>query len=55
MCDFIHWCNYNQGFLSALLSVVTVAVSLYALFISTRLQKKLHKKSSNKQKSYLQA
>ena len=38
----IEWCNTNQGFLSALLAIATLVVSLYAIFTSTRLQKKIH-------------
>ena len=38
----INWCNNNPGFTSAALAVASVLVSLYALFTSMRLQKKIH-------------
>jgi len=38
----INWCNDNQGFASAVLACISVVVSLYALFTSTRVQKKIH-------------
>lgn len=37
--DIIKWCNQNQGFLSFVLSVVTIFISVIALFTSKNLAK----------------
>lgn len=34
MLNIINWCNHNQGFLSFVLSVVTILISIFAIYIS---------------------
>lgn len=44
MTDFIQWCNTNNGFVSAILTCVTVLLSLIAIIISIRMAKLPFKK-----------
>lgn len=34
--NIIEWCNYNVGFTNALLSIITISISIIAIFISIR-------------------
>ena len=34
---FVEWCNYNQGFIGALLSILTIFISVIALCMSIKL------------------
>lgn len=34
---FIEWCNNNQGFMSFILSIVTIAISVIAILVSIRM------------------
>lgn len=35
--EFIEWCNNNEGFIGAILSILTIIVSIIALYTSIRL------------------
>lgn len=35
--NFVKWCNCNEGFISAVLSVLTLVISIIAIWISVRL------------------
>ena len=39
----IDWCNANQGFLSAILSIITIALSFLAIYFSRKESKKQNK------------
>lgn len=34
---FVEWCNNNQGFIGALLSILTIFISVIALYVSIKL------------------
>lgn len=36
MNEIVNWCNDNQGFISATLSIITVIISFCALFLSIK-------------------
>lgn len=42
--DLINWCNGNQGFLSAILSVVTIFISILAIRMTYKIGKMPYKK-----------
>lgn len=44
MMDMINWCNGNQGFLSAVLSVVTIFISILAIRMTYKMGKMPYKK-----------
>lgn len=44
MGNIINWCNANQGFVSAILSIATICISILALFISIKIGKVPYKK-----------
>ena len=42
--NFIEWCNANQGFLSAILAMTSIALSVVAIFVSINVAKLPFKK-----------
>ena len=44
MADFIKWCNENSGFLTAILSITGLLLSLIAIFVSIRTARLPYKK-----------
>jgi len=48
--EFISWCNDNQGFLSLVLSVITVLISLYIMYKSNKTSKVIAKKQTEFEK-----
>lgn len=45
MSEFISWCNLNQGFLSFVLSLMTIILSVVAIVISLKIGKCLMKEN----------
>lgn len=39
LTDLCNWCNTNEGVVSALLTVLTIIISVIALFVSIKLGK----------------
>ncbi|MCR4718258.1 MAG: hypothetical protein K5768_01345 [Firmicutes bacterium] len=50
MICLIEWCNSNQGFLSAVLSILTVSVSLIVMWCSNRNAATILKKQQKQEK-----
>lgn len=44
MQDFIIWCNSNQGFLSAVLSIMTILISVLTITLTYKIGKMPYKK-----------
>lgn len=44
MNEFIEWCNVNQGFVSAILALVSICLSFIAIIVSIRVAKMPYKK-----------
>ena len=44
MKDIILWCNENEGFISAVLSIVTIILSGVAVFFTYKIGKMPYKK-----------
>ena len=39
MNEFIEWCNLNQGFISAILALTSIVLSVVAILVSIRVAK----------------
>lgn len=44
MCEFIKWCNVNNGFLTGLMSLLTIIVSIIAVIVSIKTARLPYKK-----------
>lgn len=47
MCEIINWCNQNEGFLAAVLSVLTILISVMTMIMTYRLGKMPYKRKLN--------